>query len=93
MINYTVIYHHDILHDLSRIPKNIRNTLQRAIETRLLIDPIGYGLPLRKNLHGHRKLRVGDYRIIYRIDGKMIIVVKIGHRKDVYLKLLSRIDS
>ena len=72
---YTVIYHHDIPGDLTRIPENIRRTIQRAIEQRLLIDPISYGLPLRKNFHGHRKLRVGDYRIIYRVEGKTIIVV------------------
>ena len=32
------------------------------------------------------RLRVGKYRIIYKIldDGLLIVIVKIGHRKDVY---------
>ena len=90
---HAAIYHHDIPQDLAVIPKNIRETIRRAIEQRLLTDPIGYGLPLRKNLHGYRKLRVNDYRIIYRIDGGTVIILKIGHRKDVYPKLLSRITS
>ncbi len=90
-MKYEVVYHHEIPNDLANIPVNIKKRIQKAIESRLLGDPINYGLPLRKSLHGHRKLRVGDYRVIYRIDGEKIIVLKIGHRRDVYPKTLSRI--
>lgn len=40
---------------------------------------------LRGELNLHR-IRVGDYRILYRVHGKRvtIVVVKIGHRRDVY---------
>jgi mRNA interferase RelE/StbE len=90
-MKYEVVYHHEIPDDLANIPANIKKRIHKAIESRLLVDPINYGLPLRKSLHGHRKLRVGDYRIIYRIDGQNIIVLKIGQRRDVYPKTLSRI--
>jgi len=86
-MKYRPIYHHEILHDLAEIPANIKGRIQKAIEMRLLIDPISYGLPLRKSLHGHRKLRVGDYRIIYRVQGKEVVILKIGHRRDVYPKV------
>lgn len=92
-MDYQAIYHHEILHDLAAIPANIKERIRRAIETRLLIDPINYGLPLRKSLHGHRKLRVGDYRVIYRINDKEIIILKIGHRRDVYPKALIRLGK
>ena len=29
-------------------------------------------------------MRVGDYRIIFRVEKKAIMVLKIGHRKEVY---------
>ena len=90
-MKYGVVYHHEITDDLANIPVNIKKRIQKAIESRLIVDPINYGLPLRKSLQGHRKLRVGDYRIIYRIDAEKIIVLKIGHRRDVYPKTLSRI--
>ncbi|MGD0990633.1 MAG: type II toxin-antitoxin system RelE/ParE family toxin [Candidatus Sulfotelmatobacter sp.] len=34
----------------------------------------------------HFRIRVGDYRVIYRIDGKrvVIVIVRIGHRREVY---------
>lgn len=91
---YTIIYHPDIpKKDLSGIPQNIKDTIRRAIETRLMSDPFLSGDPLRQSLKGHRKLRVGDYRIIYRVEGGKIVVLKIGHRKDVYNKVLSRLSS
>lgn len=31
-----------------------------------------------------RRLRVGDYRVIYRVDGDELTVHTVGHRKDVY---------
>lgn len=90
---YKLIYHPDILkYDLPKIPKNIKESIRKAIEERLLNDPIHYGWPLRQSLKGHRKLRVGDYRVIYRISGNEIIILKIGHRKEVYIKVFSRVN-
>ncbi len=90
-MQYRIVYHHEIPDDLANIPVNIKERIQKAIESRLLVDPINYGLPLRKSLQGHRKLRVGEYRVIYRIEHEKIIVLKIGHRRDVYPETLSRI--
>ncbi len=74
--------------DIPKLPKTIRNRVKKAIETRLTIDPVGLGKPLRYSFSGHRRIRVGDYRIIYRIDQKneTVTIVFIKHRKDVYNK-------
>ncbi|MFU7500953.1 MULTISPECIES: type II toxin-antitoxin system RelE family toxin [unclassified Candidatus Tisiphia] len=60
--------------------------IKKVIEERLMIDPIGFGKPLRYSLKGHRRLRVSDYRIVYRIEPKIktIFIVAIKHRKDIY---------
>ena len=72
--------------DIPKLPKAMRILIKRAIEERLSIDPIGLGKPLRYSLKGHRRLRVGDYRIVYRVEPKKqtVIIVVIKHRKDVY---------
>ena len=49
------------------IPMPYRKQIKRAIEERLAIDPIKLGKPLKYSLFGLRRLRVGDWRIIYRI--------------------------
>lgn len=91
---YKVIYHPDVLkHDLFRFPRNIKEIIRRAIEERLMREPFLGGEPLRHSLKGHRKLRVGDYRVIYRVQGSTIIILKIGHRKDVYVQVFSRLNA
>lgn len=60
--------------------------VKKAIEKKLAIDPVAYGKPLRRSLKGLRRLRVEDHRLIYKIDheNQRVIVLMIGHRKDVY---------
>jgi len=89
---YRLLYHPDIVkEDLKNIPANIKTRILKAIETRLQKDPFLFGQPLRQSLKGHRKLRVGDWRVIYRIEHSNIIILKIGNRKDVYQRVFSRI--
>ncbi len=66
--------------ELQRIKKRIEDLAQN------LPDPASTKMKGRNDFH---KVRVGDYRIIYEIhsDILIILVVKIGHRKDVYKQL------
>jgi mRNA interferase RelE/StbE len=72
--------------DIPDLPKTMRLRIKNAIETRLALDPIGLGKPLRYSFIGHRRIRVGDYRIVYRVDMQTdeVVIVLIKHRKDVY---------
>ena len=83
---WTVIYRESVKKDLKKISKNIQYIIRRAIEDKLMVDPVRFGLPLRRTLKGLMKLRVGDYRIIYSIKKDIVTVevIKIGHRRDVY---------
>ena len=85
-MEYSVCYHPEIRKDISSIPQNIKLRIKKAIEQRLLVDPLKFGEPLRRSLQGYRKLRIGDYRIIYKIKKEKITILKIGHRKEVYKK-------
>lgn len=72
--------------DLPSLPKSAKDMIKRAIENRLTTAPAQYGKPLRRSLAGHRRLRVADYRVIYRINetAKTVYIVAIGIRQDIY---------
>lgn len=53
--------------------------------------PKEYGLPLRKNPGGYWKLRVGDYRVVFKVEGEMVYILGIRHRKSVYENVTGRI--
>lgn len=40
--------------------------------------------PLRRELKGLYKLRIGDYRIAYSVRGDVIAIEMVGHRRDIY---------
>jgi len=67
------------------LSKDVRRRIRSAIEEKLASHPIEFGKPLRYSLKGARRLRVGDWRIIYVIEPPdTVLVVKIGHRPEVY---------
>ncbi|HUO17340.1 MAG TPA: type II toxin-antitoxin system RelE/ParE family toxin [Verrucomicrobiae bacterium] len=65
-----------------------RQTQRRVTEkiTALCENPFPPGVKKLKAEVDHLRIRVGDYRVVYRIDGARIVVVtvRIGHRKHVY---------
>ena len=70
--------------DLERIAKADRLRLVDAID-RLPENPF-LGSALKGELRGLRRLRVGDYRVLYELrqDALIVLVVHVAHRRDVY---------
>ena len=89
---FEIRYHPDVKNvDLPLIDAQIQKSIKRAIETRLMTGPHQYGKPLRKTLKGYWELRVGDYRIVFKIIGHEVYILGIIHRKKVYEKIGKRI--
>lgn len=71
--------------DIPKLTRSVRKQVKTAIEKKLASHPIEFGKPLRFSLKGARRLRVGDWRVIYKIEPPdLVLVVKIGHRREVY---------
>lgn len=84
-MGFTVSYHPSVKEkDLPKLDSIIKTRIKKAIETKLMTAPERYGAPLRRTLKGYWKLRVGDYRVVFKIKGNEIVILAILHRKDVY---------
>jgi len=89
---FKLLYHPDVKTvDIPLLDSKIKNRIKKAIETRLTTAPHQYGEPLRKTLRGYWKLRVGDYRVVFRIAKNEVWILGILHRKDVYEKIRKRV--
>ena len=89
---YTPAYHPDVAaRDLPLIDRRQQGSIETAIRERLLSAPEKFGEPLRRDLAGHRKLRVGDYRVIYRVVGREVWILAIMNRKVAYRRVGPRV--
>jgi mRNA-degrading endonuclease RelE of RelBE toxin-antitoxin system len=71
--------------DIPTLSAAVRRRIRKAIEGKLGSNPVEFGKPLRYSFKGTRRLRVGDHRVIYRIEPPdVVLIVKIGHRRDVH---------
>ncbi len=91
-MTFELKYHPDVRAvDIPLINSKLRRRIKKAIETRLTTAPHQYGEPLRKTLKGYWKLRVGDYRVVFKIVESEVWILGIIHRKDVYEKIKKRV--
>ena len=80
---YNITYKKSVAKDIGNLGK---------AEARRILDKLEKDLAARANQYpvlngqfaGLRKLRVGDYRIIFAILGQDVLVLRIGHRREIY---------
>jgi mRNA interferase RelE/StbE len=84
---FRVEFTHVAARDLKRLDPYVRSQLLRAA-TVLAEAPFPSSSGRIKLLVGlqptHFRLRVGDYRIIYRIEGNHVLIVRVAHRREAY---------
>jgi mRNA interferase RelE/StbE len=80
---YKVVWSHNSLRQLSKLEKQTADRITKKVDS-IVENPFSYierlvGMDLYK-------LRIGDYRVIMGVDrGKLVIlVVEVGHRKNIY---------
>ena len=69
-----------------KLPVSVAAAVWQFVSGPLLDNPHRVGKPLRFELEGYYSARRGQYRVIYRIDEREVIVdvIKISHRGDAY---------
>lgn len=82
---YKILYKKSVDKDLRKLSSPIRVQIVKKIQL-LAVNPMPKGITKLRGSTDLYRLRHSDYRIIYRINGKelIILIIKVGHRKDVY---------
>lgn len=82
---YEILYVDKVVNeDIPNILEPWKTEIKQAIEKKLMTRPEVYSRPLRRSLKGYRKLRVGGYRIVFRVEDNQVKVLVIQHRSSVY---------
>jgi len=76
------------LHELQKLDRQAQKDIVAYLDERIATkeDPRRFGKPLRAQLAGLWRYRVGDHRMLCQIkdDVLLVLVVSVGHRKNAY---------
>jgi len=80
---YNITYKKSVHRDLKKLSKEEAGRILNRIEEELSKKADTYPV-LKGRFAGLRKFRVGDYRVVYAILGDDVLILRIGHRRDIY---------
>ncbi|MCL2039719.1 MAG: type II toxin-antitoxin system RelE/ParE family toxin [Bacteroidetes bacterium] len=85
-MSYKIVFANSVRKDIRKIPVSILKNIKSNINELANFPNISNFKRLSSCPFADYRLRVGDYRILFDIDymNNEIIILKIGHRKDVY---------
>ncbi len=82
-MSYRIVVTNKAERDIKKIDKVIKKRIRKKL---LLLqdNPIAFSKKLINFDLGQYRLRVGDYRVIFDIDGKIVVILRVQHRREVY---------
>jgi mRNA interferase RelE/StbE len=82
-LNYRLVYTQKAVRDINKLDAGVKKRIGATL-LRFKDNPLQYAEPLTDPELGSYRFRIGDYRVIFDIAGSDIVVLRAGHRKEIY---------
>jgi mRNA interferase RelE/StbE len=82
-LKYKLIYTHRAIKDIKALEANVKKRIGKTL-LRYELDPLKYAEKLTDSQLGTYRFRIGDYRVIFDLQETDIVVLRVGHRKQIY---------
>jgi len=82
-LKYRLVYTNRAIKDIQRLEPAVKKRIGKAL-LRYEEDPLKYAARLTESKLGTYRFRIGDYRAIFDLEDDEIIVLRVGHRRDIY---------
>ena len=80
---YTLLYTQSAVKDIRKLDIVAKKRIKKKLEE-YSADPLLYAKKLVHSAIGSYRWRVGNYRIVFDIDQIHIVILRIGHRREIY---------
>ncbi len=70
--------------DFAGLPRPIQARVIRIFQRLAQWPDVSGVKALSGSLSGHRRIRTGDYRVQFRLEGRSVVVERVGHRDRFY---------
>lgn len=82
-MTYRLLYTHRAIRDIAVLESGIRQRIGKTL-LRFQSDPLKHAEPLRQSDIGSYRFRIGDYRVVFDLEGDQIVILRVGHRREIY---------
>jgi mRNA interferase RelE/StbE len=84
-MKYKIVFTRRAIKDISSLEPEVKDRIAEAL-TKYSEDPLGYAKKMVDPSLGTYRFRIGDYRIIFDIEDEEIVILRVGHRREIYRK-------
>ena len=82
-MKYVLVYTQKAEKDIRRLDSKSKGRIGRTL-LRYLLDPVKYAEKLTDSRLGTYRFRIGDYRVVFDIEKNRIVILRVGHRREIY---------
>jgi mRNA interferase RelE/StbE len=82
-VKYELVYTRRAERDIEKLEPNVKDRIGKAL-LRYSEEPLKFAEKLSDPILGEYRFRIGDYRVIFDLQGNEIILLKVGHRREIY---------
>ena len=82
-MTYRLIYTRRAVRDIERLDPKTKDRIGRTL-LRYEKGPMRHAEKLIQSDLGSYRFRIGDYRVVFDLEGEEIVVLRVGHRKEIY---------
>ena len=82
-MKFRVVYTHRAIKDIEKLDPATRHRIDKAM-LRYEEDPLAHAEKLTDPRLGTYRFRIGSYRVVFDLDGSDLVVLRVGHRKEIY---------
>jgi len=82
-VKYKLIYTFRADRDIRRLEPGIKKRLEKILR-KYEENPLKYAEKLTDSQLGTYRFRIGDYRVVFDLEKEKIIILRVGHRGEIY---------
>jgi mRNA interferase RelE/StbE len=82
-VTYRLVYTRRAVRDIEGLDPNVKDRIGKTL-LRYEKDPLKHAEKLTQSELGSYRFRIGDYRVVFDLQGQEIVVLRVGHRREIY---------
>jgi mRNA interferase RelE/StbE len=82
-MTYRLVYTRRAVRDISKLERSVKERIKKSLE-KYAEEPFSYARKMADPTLGTYRFRIGEYRVVFDIEGDELVILRLGHRSEIY---------